>query len=91
MAIDGFNTEAADAEELKALTQGLPIRLDVIEVADPDGAYHPPSEQGLSRFRDNLRILGQPVVRRYSGGRDIRAGCGMLAASPLGEETSAVG
>jgi 23S rRNA (adenine2503-C2)-methyltransferase len=86
VAIDGFNTGAADAAELAALTKGLPIRLDLIEVADPDGDFRPPSEQGLSEFRSKLAILGQPVVRRYSGGRDIRAGCGMLAASPLGSK-----
>jgi 23S rRNA (adenine2503-C2)-methyltransferase len=83
VAIDGFNTGASDAAELAALTKGLPIRLDLIEVADPDGDFRPPSEHGLSEFRSKLAILGQPVVRRYSGGRDIRAGCGMLAASPL--------
>ena len=33
----------------------------------------------LARFRDALDALGQPVVRRYSGGKDVRAGCGMLA------------
>ena len=83
VAIDGFNTEAADAAELAALTEGLPIRLDLIEVADPDGEFKPPPEHGLSRFRSNLAVLGQPVVRRYSGGRDIRAGCGMLAGSSV--------
>jgi 23S rRNA (adenine2503-C2)-methyltransferase len=83
VAIEGFNTDASDAAELAALTKGLPIRLDLIEVADPDGEFAAPSEEGLSQFRSHLAILGQPVVRRYSGGRDIRAGCGMLAASPL--------
>ena len=83
VAIDGFNTSGSDATELATLTQGLPIRLDLIEVADPDGTFRAPSEEGLASFRTSLSILGQPVVRRYSGGRDIRAGCGMLAASPL--------
>jgi 23S rRNA (adenine2503-C2)-methyltransferase len=83
VAIDGFNTGASDASELAALTQGLPIRLDLIEVADPDGLFRPPDEAKLSEFRSHLAILGQPVVRRYSGGRDVRAGCGMLAATPV--------
>jgi 23S rRNA (adenine2503-C2)-methyltransferase len=81
VAIDGFNTGAEDAAELAELTRGLPIRLDLIEVADPDGEFRPPPAEGLAEFRSHLAILGQPVVRRYSGGRDIRAGCGMLAAS----------
>jgi 23S rRNA (adenine2503-C2)-methyltransferase len=83
VAIDGFNTGPEDAAELAALTQGLPIRLDLIEVADPDGRFRAPSEAKLSEFRSSLAILGQPVVRRYSGGRDVRAGCGMLAGSPV--------
>jgi 23S rRNA (adenine2503-C2)-methyltransferase len=89
VAIDGFNTGAEDAAELATLTAGLPIRLDLIEVADPDGAFRPPSEQRLSEFRSQLSILGQPVVRRYSGGRDIRAGCGMLAATAVAERDAA--
>jgi hypothetical protein len=31
-------------------------------------------------FREALQPLGQPIVRRYSGGKDVNAGCGMLAA-----------
>ena len=60
--------------------RGLPIRLDLIDVADPEGHFRPPDAEALSAFRQGLQILGQPVVRRYSGGRDIDAGCGMLAA-----------
>ena len=34
-------------------------------------------------FRDALRThLAMPVARRYSGGRDIFAACGMLAGNP---------
>jgi 23S rRNA (adenine2503-C2)-methyltransferase len=34
----------------------------------------------MSAFRDALsRHVGQPVVRRYSGGKDIGAACGTLA------------
>ena len=30
-------------------------------------------------FRDALTVeLGMPVVRRYSGGKDVEAACGML-------------
>ena len=80
VAIDGFNVGESDARELAALCEGLPIRLDLIDVADPEGAFRAPDAQTLTAFRGALQILGQPVVRRYSGGRDIDAGCGMLAA-----------
>jgi 23S rRNA (adenine2503-C2)-methyltransferase len=80
VAIDGFNVAESDAREIAALCEGLPIRLDLIDVADPGGVFRAPDAEALSRFRGALQILGQPVVRRYSGGRDIDAGCGMLAA-----------
>ncbi len=80
VAIDGFNVGEADATEIAALCEGLPMRLDLIEVADPGGSLVAPNEATLSAFREKLQVLGQPVVRRYSGGRDIDAGCGMLAA-----------
>jgi 23S rRNA (adenine2503-C2)-methyltransferase len=58
----------------------LPIKLDLIDVNDPTGRYFPPSAEELSTFRDALSAeLGVPVGRRYSGGRDIHAACGMLA------------
>jgi 23S rRNA (adenine2503-C2)-methyltransferase len=80
VAIDRFNVGESDAREIAALCEGLPIRLDLIEVADPEGRFVAPDEVALSGFRSKLQVLGQPVVRRYSGGRDIDAGCGMLAA-----------
>jgi 23S rRNA (adenine2503-C2)-methyltransferase len=83
VAIDGFNVAEEDVRELAELCRGLPLRLDLIEVADPQGHFVPPSAEKLSSFREGLKILGQPVVRRYSGGRDVNAGCGMLAATAL--------
>lgn len=78
--IAGVNTAADDARRLAALTRGLPIKLDLIDVNDPTGQYRPPSPEELAGFRDALRAeLGMPVARRYSGGQDIRGGCGMLA------------
>jgi 23S rRNA (adenine2503-C2)-methyltransferase len=76
----GVNTSAEDVRLLAALTRGLPITLNLIDVNDPTGRFRPPSDEELSAFRDALRQeVGMPVVRRYSGGQDIRAACGMLA------------
>ncbi|MHB1845733.1 MAG: radical SAM protein [Deltaproteobacteria bacterium] len=86
VAIDGVNVGPDDARALRDLVGDLPIRLDLIDVADPDGAFRPPSPERLSAFRTELQILGQPVARRYSGGGDVRAGCGMLAATPIPEQ-----
>jgi 23S rRNA (adenine2503-C2)-methyltransferase len=76
----GVNTRAEDAQRLAELARGLPIKLDLIDVNDPTGRFRPPSREELDAFRDALSAkLGVPVTRRYSGGRDICAACGMLA------------
>lgn len=76
----GINTTREDAEELGKLVNDLPIRLDLIDVNDSTGQFEPPGGEELSQFRDDLdEFLGQPVVRRYSGGADVHAACGMLA------------
>jgi 23S rRNA (adenine2503-C2)-methyltransferase len=76
----GVNTRDEDAQLLAELTRGLPIKLDLIDVNDPTGRFRPPSREELGAFRDALSAkLGVPVARRYSGGRDIHAACGMLA------------
>ena len=78
--MSGVNTRTADARQLAVLTRGLPIKLDLIDVNDSTGKFHPPSTEELSAFRDDLRVnLCMPVARRYSGGQDIHAACGMLA------------
>ena len=80
--ISGVNTGEADARMLAELTRGLPIQLDLIDVNDPSGRFVAPSREELNAFRDVLRAeLGMPVARRYSGGQDIRAACGMLVGS----------
>ena len=76
----GVNTRAEDARQLAALTRGLPVKLDLIDVNDPTGRCRAPSAFELAAFRDALRAhMAMPVARRYSGGRDIHAACGMLA------------
>ena len=80
--ISGFNTRPEDARQLAELTAGLPIKLDLIDVNDPSGELAPPSQSELDAFRDALRAeLRMPVSRRYSGGQDVDAGCGMLAGT----------
>jgi 23S rRNA (adenine2503-C2)-methyltransferase len=76
----GVNTREEDARQLAELTRGLPVKLDLIDVNDPTGRFQPPSPAELHAFRDALSLhLGVPVDRRYSGGQDIHAACGMLA------------
>lgn len=80
VCVSGVNVSSEDAKELGALIRDTPVRIDLISVTDPSGRFLPPSEDELHNFRDALRLyVGQPVVRRYSGGADINAACGTLA------------
>ena len=78
--IAGVNTREEDALQLAEWVGGLPITLDLIDVNDATGRFRPPSAEELAAFRDALRRhLRMPVARRYSGGQDVHAACGMLA------------
>ena len=78
--ISGFNTREEDAVQLAELVRELPITLDLIDVNDATGRFRPPAPAELDAFRDALRQhLKMPVARRYSGGQEIHAACGMLA------------
>lgn len=80
VCISGENVSESDARALGELIGDTPVRLDLIDVTDPTGRFQPPTVEELSAFRDALtRRVGQPVVRRYSGGADIQAACGTLA------------
>ena len=85
----GVNMRDEDAQMLADLTHGLPIKLDLIDVNDPTGRFRPPSAEELNAFRDALTAkLGVPVGRRYSGGRDIHAACGMLAGQATTDQSA---
>jgi 23S rRNA (adenine2503-C2)-methyltransferase len=82
--LSGINTSLDDARQLAKLTAGLPVKLDLIDVNDPTNRFRPPGEAELNRFLDALRAeLSMPFVRRYSGGQDVHAGCGMLAGKVI--------
>jgi len=78
----GINTGAEDAAALGRILCGIPVRFNPIAVNDASGRYRPPTEAEWNAFRDLLgrALPGQPIVRRYSGGRDRMAACGMLAS-----------
>ncbi len=82
--ISGFNVGLEDAEALRDAFAGIPITIDLIDVTDPTGKYQPPTAEELKTFRDHLQIVGAPIARRYSGGKEIGAACGTLEASQRG-------
>jgi len=82
--LSGINTRPEDAKQLAALTAGLPIIVDLIDVNDTTGEFQPPSRGELQIFRDALTAeVAMPIARRYSGGQDINGGCGMLAGKAI--------
>lgn len=79
VCISQENMFEEDAIELAKIIGDTRVRLDLIEVTDTSGTFERPTEGELAQFRDWLATyLRQPVVRRYSGGADIRAACGTL-------------
>jgi len=82
--ISGFNVGLEDAEALRDVFAGIPVQIDLIDVTDPTGKYLPPTTEELKTFRDHLQIVGAPIARRYSGGKEIGAACGTLEASQRG-------
>jgi len=80
--ISGVNVGEEDAAALGRILAGIPVRLNPIAVNDASGRFRPPDDVEWNAFRDALarELPGQPVVRRYSGGQDRHAACGMLAS-----------
>jgi len=79
VVLGGINTGRDEVEAIRSLFDGVPLRINLIDVNDarPDG-FRRAADSELSRFRDDLRALEVPVVRRYSGGAAKHAACGML-------------
>jgi 23S rRNA (adenine2503-C2)-methyltransferase len=69
--LGGVNTGADEVTALKELLPDVPLRINLIDVNDArEGGFARATPAELSRFLDALQLLGQPVVRRYSGGRN---------------------
>lgn len=80
----GFNSGAEEAREIARLFAGVPVRLSVIDVNDPSGRFRRADDTERGSFLSALAENGVPFVRRYSGGADIHAACGMLASVARG-------
>jgi 23S rRNA (adenine2503-C2)-methyltransferase len=89
--ISGFNTGPEEALELARLFAGVPVRLSVIDVNDASGRYSRAGDEERGRFLSALAANGIGFVRRYSGGPDIYAACGMLASRMQGGVAGTIG
>ncbi|HET7295329.1 MAG TPA: radical SAM protein [Vicinamibacteria bacterium] len=82
--MSGVNTGEDEARELGRLFRGAKVRLSIIDVNDPSGEFRRADDAERSRFLSALAREGIGFVRRYSGGPDIHAACGMLASVARG-------
>jgi 23S rRNA (adenine2503-C2)-methyltransferase len=83
------NTGPEEARELGRLFRGVSVRLSIIDVNDPTGAFRRADDAERGRFLAALAHEGLGFVRRYSGGPDIHAACGMLASVTRGGQAIA--
>jgi len=87
VVLGGINTGSDEVEALRSLFADIPMRLNLIDVNDArEDGYIRATPAELDAFRDALRTLEVPVVRRYSGGAARHAACGMLAARAFSSE-----
>ena len=80
----GENTAPAEAREIRRVFGDVPIRVHVIDVNDSDGKYRRACDDERGAFLGALAAERISFVRRYSGGSDIHAACGMLASQSTG-------
>jgi 23S rRNA (adenine2503-C2)-methyltransferase len=82
--LGGVNDSAEDARALAALLDRSLVKVDLIDVNGTIGGFHRASREARSAFLDTLANAGMPFAIRYSGGQDVAAGCGQLAAGSDG-------
>ena len=87
--MSGVNSGADEARELARLFDGVRVRLSIIDVNDPSGRFRRADDAERGRFLSALAENGIGFVRRYSGGPDIHAACGMLASRRQGGQVVA--
>ena len=80
----GENTDPAEAREIRKVFGDVPIRVHVIDVNDVGGKYQRAGDAERGAFLAALAAERISFVRRYSGGSDIHAACGMLASRSTG-------
>lgn len=80
----GVNDAPEDARALGALLDPTLVKVDLIDVNGGVGGYARPSPERRQAFFDALSQARVPFGVRYSGGQDVAAGCGQLAAGQAG-------
>jgi 23S rRNA (adenine2503-C2)-methyltransferase len=80
--IKGVNDASIHADRLAAFIHPLPVRLNLIPCNPVPGlGFESPSDEEMNRFSQHLVEKGVFVIRRWSKGRSVSAGCGQLGSS----------
>jgi 23S rRNA (adenine2503-C2)-methyltransferase len=78
--LGGVNDAPDDARALAALLDPRLVKVDLIDVNGETGGFRRATREARSAFLDVLAEARVPFAIRYSGGQDVAAGCGQLAA-----------
>jgi 23S rRNA (adenine2503-C2)-methyltransferase len=78
--LGGVNDSPDDARALSALLDPKLVKVDLIDVNGATGGFRRATRAARSAFLDVLAEARLPFAIRYSGGQDVAAGCGQLAA-----------
>src|SRR5919201_559316 len=81
--LGGVNDSIADALELARLLDPRWVKVDLIDVNGDVGGFRRSTSEVRSAFLDVLARAHIPFAIRYSGGQDVSAGCGQLAAAGI--------
>jgi 23S rRNA (adenine2503-C2)-methyltransferase len=80
--IKGVNDSPVHADHLAKFIHPLPVRLNLIPCNPVPGLdFESPSDEAMNRFSQHLVNQGVFVIRRWSKGRSVSAGCGQLGRS----------
>jgi len=82
--LGGVNDSPDDARALARLLEPRLCKLDLIDVNGSTGNFRRSTREGRSAFLDVLAQARFPFAIRYSGGQEVSAGCGQLAAGVPG-------
>lgn len=80
--IKGVNDSPVHADQLAKFIHPLPVRLNLIPCNPVPGiGFESPSDEEMNRFSQHLVEKEIFVIRRWSKGRSVSAGCGQLGRS----------
>jgi 23S rRNA (adenine2503-C2)-methyltransferase len=87
--MQGVNHGEDEVEALKTRFAGVPFRVNLIDVNRADGRFTRATDDERTQMVELLRGAGIPTIRRYSGGKNKHAACGMLARTRHEQEADA--